>query len=99
MNARIKTYGYKLLILVVISAVCHYTWKYFYDNEIARKFATATEITVPIKISVGDPVTINIKGFVKYTDNHGLMVIEYKDSSGLPQQMVFHVPHTHDIIK
>ena len=85
--------------VVIIMVGCHYLWHSIRINNLSRKFSTPTEVTSTGKVTVGDPITVNIKGIVKFTDNHGLMVIEYRDSMGLPQQMVFHSPHSHDKIK
>lgn len=94
-----KTLLCKIAAVVIILVGCHYLWHSFHLRNMRQKFSIPTEITSAGQVVEGDPVTINIKGIVKYTDNHGLMVIEYKDSVGLPQQMVFHTPHTHDKIK
>lgn len=94
-----KTLLCKLAVVVIIVVGCHYLWHSISVSKLSRTFSTPTEVTTTGKVTIGDPVTINIRGVVKYTDNHGLMVIEYKDSLGLPQQMVFHAPHTHDKVK
>lgn len=94
-----KTLLCKIAAVVMIVAGCHYLWHSIHVNNLSRKFSTPTEVTSTGQVSVGDPITINMRGIVKFTDSHGLMVIEYKDSYGMPQQMVFHAPHTHDKIK
>ena len=90
----VKTLLVKIAAVVTIVACCHYLWREIHVSNLSRRFTTPTEVNSMSKIYVGDPVTLSIKGIVKFTDVHGLMVIEYKDADGNLQQMVFHVPHT-----
>ena len=86
----------KLLTLVVIFVGCHIAWNTVRDNNLKRKFLEPSTITSIYQLSVGEPLVINIKGIVTYTDKKDLAIIEYRDSSGNPQQLVFRVMQYHN---
>ena len=63
----------KLLALVVIFAGCHIVWDSIHENNIRHKFLEPSKITSIYQLSIGDPLIINIKGIVTYTDKKDLV--------------------------
>lgn len=88
-----KRISYKCVIVLAIIAACHAIWHQVRELDMKKQFLQPVELPLISNIKVGDPVSININGMVKYRDEDGLVVVEYKNNMGIINEMIFHIPY------